>query len=209
MFNDESQWKRGAFLNIAFGVVGAALFLADLIWSPSTNTTLRGAGLGLVGASVALYFGLYRQANKKLTSTERESLIELESQSNLQLFTGMLALAVCVAGLVVFQDNDTAFVAIALMTAVTVLFIGYAAFRSLKTTRQSRTDPSLNDERAQARYQQANAKAFTYTLNTALIGGAIHIIGGIDIPVWVAIYTPVYVGILAMLWVLSRDDTTA
>jgi len=209
MLNTETQWKRAERINIAFGIVGAVLFLVERIWDPLPEYALGGAGAGFVGASIALYFALYRRSHRRLDPEERETLIEGESKDNFRLLLGLIGLALGVVIIAAFPDSDTIILTVGPLMGAVLLYVGFVAFRGLRVARQARSDPALYDERAQARMQQANAKGFTYMLNAALIGGAITIVGGFEIPVWAAFYGPAFVGLMAMLWVMSRDDGMA
>ncbi len=209
MFDKESQWKRAERINLAVGAVGLCVFLVDLIWDPMPEAALGGGGGGMLAAAIMLYFVLYRRKAQTLSPDEQDTLIEQEQRGNVGLFWSIAATALCIGGLLLFSENMIAVLAFGAALAGLCIFILVTSFRGLLVARASRSNPGLFDERAEARFQKANATAFTCMLNAALIGGAIHLVFEVDIPAWVAFYGPALVGVLGMLWVMSRDDEAA
>lgn len=204
MLETEQQWRRASIFNYAVGAIGAVLVLGAQPISALTGVDETiGLGAGFLGAATALHLTLFRRRAKP-SPTEREGLIENEPRYLWRMFWGLLVILASAPGLALAPDDSFWFWGFVGVVAITVVFLGVTSIGGLKLARASREDPSLHDERMQMIYDKSGAKAFQWMFTAALILGAVHLVGEVDMPLWLAIYAPPAIGALVQLHYMAR-----
>lgn len=204
----EKQWRSAELYNLGFGVLGVVLIALDgLIQDRFGFEMARSIGIGLLSASVGLYFVLYRKPKSKPDAAEKERVVQAEQRSYKWLLGCVGVIVLCCGVIFMVPVDSWVFVASVVVMMMTLPVLLLACYAGLQTARLSRVDPSLFDERAQQRQHFAQSKAFTWMFTAAILGGALAVLTDSNIPVWLAFYGPAVLGGVIYFWYMWREDS--